>query len=326
MRVGYFCTFTPKELIEAAGFSPFRILAKNSITGIANVHIQSYSCSQARGSLERALREELQLDGVIFTRSCDTLMRLADIWERNTKMKVYNFEFPTRVDEKSKDFLISEIRDLATTLKLWGGDITLQSLKENIELYKELEKKLEELFSIKPDYELLLRVQEMSVKEALKMIKVPQKERDRPKILITGSVCPFLNVFKLFEEVGFAIKDDLCIGTRFFSFKYPERDINSIEDGFRYLAEKYLCKAECPTKHYERERRFRRILELSKDCDGVIFLLMKFCDPHFFDYPQLKEKLEEMGKKTMLLEIEFPVFSLEQLRTRIEAFYEVISC
>lgn len=326
MRVGYFCTFTPKELIEAAGFSPFRILAKEPITGISNAHIQSYSCSQARGALERALRGELQLHGVIFTRSCDTLMRLADIWERNTKMRVYNFEFPTRVDEKSRNFLISEIRDLAVTLESWGGNINLQSLKESIELYKELEKKLDELFSIKPDYELLLKIQEMSVKDALKMIKVPQKERDRPKVLITGSVCPFLNVFKLFEDAGFAIKDDLCTGTRFFSFKYPEIKIDSIEDGFIYLAEKYLCKAECPTKHYERERRFRRILEASKDCDGVVFLLMKFCDPHFFDYPQLKEKLEEVGKKTLLLEIEFPIVSQEQLRTRIEAFYEVVSC
>lgn len=55
------------------------------------------------------------------------------------------------------------------------------------------------------------------------------------------------------------------------------------------------------------------------------FLLIKFCEPHFYDYPQLKEKLEKMGKKVMLMELEFPIASYEQLRTRIEALYEVIS-
>ena len=329
MNVGYLCTYTPKELIDAAGFTPVRIFAGDTQISLATAHIQSYACSQARGSLERALRGELDIQAVVFTRCCDTLMRLADIWERNTEMKVYNLEFPTRVDEKSKDFYFRELKDFVEVLRDWGGEITLESLRESFSLYHDLEEKLKMLFSIKPDYNVAKKVQEMNVRDAIKLVDERLGEAigedEKPKILITGSVCPFVEVYRLFEDAGFALKDDICTGTRFFTFNTPPRDINSIDEGLRFLVEKYFNKAPCPTKHFPDDDRFNYILEKAKDCDGVVFLLLKFCEPHFYDYPQLKEKLEEMGKKVLLIELEFPIASYEQLRTRIEAFYEVIA-
>ncbi len=56
MNVGYLCTYTPKELIDAASFTPIRIFAGDAQISLATAHIQSYACSQARGSFERALR------------------------------------------------------------------------------------------------------------------------------------------------------------------------------------------------------------------------------------------------------------------------------
>ncbi len=329
MNVGYLCTYTPKELIDAAGFTPIRIFAGNDQISLATAHIQSYACSQSRGSFERALRGELDLQAVVFTRCCDTLMRLADIWERNTDMKVYNLEFPTRIDEKSMEYYICELKDFLKVLESWGGRITLESIRESLSLYRELEEKLRKLFDIKPDYDAVIRVQEMNVRDAVKFVDdrlgLAEKVADRPKILVTGSVCPFVEVYRLFEDAGFAIKDDICTGTRFFTFNTPWRDVVSIDDALKFIAERYFGKSPCPTKHFDNDYRFRYVMDLAEDCDGVVFLLLKFCEPHFYDYPQLKEKLEEMGKKVLLLELEFPIASYEQLRTRIEAFYEVIA-
>jgi len=191
------------------------------------------------------------------------------------------------------------------------------------------EEKLKKLFEVKPDYEAAKKVQEMNVRDAIEFVdrrlRKVEKSGVGPKVLITGSVCPFLEVYKLFEEAGLLLKDDICTGTRFFTYNTPLKEIESVEDGLRFLVEKYFNKAPCPTKHFPNDDRFNYILELAKDCDGVVFLLLKFCEPHFYDYPQLKEKLEEMGKKVLLLELEFPIASYEQLRTRIEAFYEVIA-
>ncbi len=324
MRIGYFCTFTPKELIQAAGFTPVRVFASYKPISLASAYIQSYACSQARGSLERVLDGELKLDGCVFTRCCDTLMRLADIWEFCTKMPVYSIEFPTRIDNKSKEFYFNELKDFVKVLENWGGEVTAESLKESIEAYKTLETKLSEIFKTNPDYELAIKVQEVGVFDALKMLESRKEVKDGPKVLVTGSVCPYIEVYEMLEDVGFRIVDDLCTGSRFFTFDYPDIEIGSVEDGLKYLVEKYFSKAPCPTKHYEGDRRFKHLLEAAKDCDGVIFLLVKFCDPHFFDYPQLKTELEKMGKKVLLLEIEFPIASTEQIRTRVEAFYEVL--
>ncbi|MCK5202536.1 MAG: 2-hydroxyacyl-CoA dehydratase, partial [Desulfobacterales bacterium] len=52
--------------------------------------------------------------------------------------------------------------------------------------------------------------------------------------------------------------------------------------------------------------------------------LLKFCDPHAFDFPYIKELLDRAGIPSMLLEIEDQQISAEQLRTRIEAFIELL--
>ncbi len=327
-KIGYLCTFTPKELIWASGFQPVRILPSNQPVSLANSHLQSYSCSQARGSLERLLKGELDLEGVIFTRSCDTLMRLADIWERNSSMKVYNLEFPTKISESSIDFFKKELYDLKSVLEEWSGkEIGVEKLVSSIKLYRELEKNLKELFQLQPDYELLLKAQTQNPEVILREIKdklsKTRSDENRPKVLVTGSVCPFPEILKLIIETGFAVTDDMCTGTRFFTFEIEDYEIGTEEEAIDFLARKYFVKAPCPTKHYDNERRFNYVLKRAEDVDAVIFLLLKFCEPHFFDYPQLKEKLEAMGKKTLLLELEFPV-SEEQLRTRIEAFYETL--
>ncbi|AGK60679.1 Benzoyl-CoA reductase/2-hydroxyglutaryl-CoA dehydratase subunit, BcrC/BadD/HgdB [Archaeoglobus sulfaticallidus PM70-1] len=325
-KVGYFCTFTPKEIIRAANLMPVRVLANNTAVSTANAHIQSYCCSQVKVSLERMLRGEFDFHGVVFTRSCDSLMRLADIWEKNSDMKVYSIEFPTKIDGRAKEFLKREFYDFKDEIGKWGEEITEESLMDAIEEYLELERVLSEVFRTKPDYDLVLKAETEDpgkvIEEAKKRLE--SEGDDRKRVLVTGSVCPFPEIFAMFEDVGFAVEDDLCTGRRFFDFGAKvELRGNGMDDLIDFLASKYLEKAPCPTKSYEGDRRFKYLLERCRDVDAVVFLLLKFCEPHFFDYPQLKEKIEEMGKKTLLLEIEFP-FSVEQLRTRVEAFYEML--
>jgi benzoyl-CoA reductase/2-hydroxyglutaryl-CoA dehydratase subunit BcrC/BadD/HgdB len=57
---------------------------------------------------------------------------------------------------------------------------------------------------------------------------------------------------------------------------------------------------------------------------GVIFLFLKFCDPHSFDYPSLKERLDAEGVPSLLLEIEEQLPPEGQLRTRLETFISTL--
>ncbi|MFH1538141.1 MAG: 2-hydroxyacyl-CoA dehydratase family protein, partial [bacterium] len=85
-------------------------------------------------------------------------------------------------------------------------------------------------------------------------------------------------------------------------------------------------RPHCPAKHLSNTSRGEYIRELAKDAnaDGVIFLYLKFCDPHAFDYPYIKEMLEKAGIRTHLVEVEQTLASSGQLRTKIQAFVETL--
>ena len=56
----------------------------------------------------------------------------------------------------------------------------------------------------------------------------------------------------------------------------------------------------------------------------MIFLHLKFCDPHAFDYPYLKNAMDRENIPHLMLEIEDPLPAEGQLRTRFEAFLEML--
>jgi benzoyl-CoA reductase/2-hydroxyglutaryl-CoA dehydratase subunit BcrC/BadD/HgdB len=83
----------------------------------------------------------------------------------------------------------------------------------------------------------------------------------------------------------------------------------------------------CPTKHKGAHAHIETLLEevQNSSAKGVIFLFYKYCETHYFDYPDLKSALESKGIPTLLLEVEDPSYAQEQLKIRIQAFVEMLS-
>jgi benzoyl-CoA reductase/2-hydroxyglutaryl-CoA dehydratase subunit BcrC/BadD/HgdB len=73
-------------------------------------------------------------------------------------------------------------------------------------------------------------------------------------------------------------------------------------------------------------RRFDHVLEMIDEfrVDGVIFYTMKFCDPFLFDVPLFKEGLARRGLPSLLLEGDYTPGTLGRVKTRIEAFTEML--
>ena len=57
---------------------------------------------------------------------------------------------------------------------------------------------------------------------------------------------------------------------------------------------------------------------------GVVFLLLKFCDPHAFDYPYMRDMLEREKIPSLLLEIEDQSQAGGQVQTRLETFVQIL--
>jgi benzoyl-CoA reductase/2-hydroxyglutaryl-CoA dehydratase subunit BcrC/BadD/HgdB len=126
---------------------------------------------------------------------------------------------------------------------------------------------------------------------------------------------------KFLESMGFHIViDDLSIGTRYFW-----TTANEHIDPIQSLAEYYLSKPIYSTKFPSYER-YEFLEELAKEyeVDAVINIAQKFCEPVLYDHPYLDEKFKEAGIPYLFIEREYSVESYKQLKTRFEAFKEII--
>jgi benzoyl-CoA reductase/2-hydroxyglutaryl-CoA dehydratase subunit BcrC/BadD/HgdB len=135
---------------------------------------------------------------------------------------------------------------------------------------------------------------------------------------------------KLIEDSGaHVVVDDLCLGTREYW-----NDIDTGGDPVYNTAERYLRKVKCArtireqeeTYQHTLEERFGHIRDFIRDyeVDGVIIYIYKYCDPFGFEVPAVKSYVESLGTPVLYLESEHSMSAIAQLRTRIQAFLEML--
>lgn len=321
----HFCSYTPEEIIHAAGILPVRIFGEDTIEK-ASTHLQSYCCSYAKRVLEHGLTT--QYDGTVFVHSCDTMQRLSDIWEKAIPEKFHEtVVFPVAMG-KGLDYLVKELQRFKTNLEGYAGEISEDSLKESIKIYNENRELLQKLYEKRKSgyipavtIDKIMRTSMTMVKEEhTELLKafleeVEPQENSSPRLLIAGSVVLDPEILDIIEEYGLIQYDDLCIGSRY---------LEKVEDvSLKGIARKYQ-RMWCPCRAAT-SSRVDYLIEKCKEysIDGVVLLLQKFCEPHLFEAVHTKILLKENDYPCLQLELEDQP-SLEQIRTRIQAFCELL--
>ncbi|KPK91149.1 MAG: hypothetical protein AMJ94_07780 [Deltaproteobacteria bacterium SM23_61] len=344
--LGYFCTNTPEEMIHAAGFLPVRILSSRDTISLASRHLQSYSCSLVQSSLESGLRGELAyLDGTVFPHTCDSIQRLSDIWAENLRFPFHwDLVLPVKLHtESARAYLIHELRRFRKGLEEFAGrPVSDGDLRKAISLFNENRSWLKEISRYQAQYPgrilpsglyALIKTANFMAKEEhnplLKELAAQLQDGGRPsrsagpRLFLAGSVCDQPKMYDLVESCGASlVGDDLCTGWRYFA-----EDVSLEGDPIVALADRLIRKVPCPCKFNPDIDPADRFLQRVKasGTQGVVFLLLKFCDPHAFDYPHLKEKLDQERIPSLLLEIESGGLPLGGMETRLRAFVETLS-
>lgn len=344
--VGYFCSYAPEEIIWASGALPFRVFSRKSGIHLADQHLQSYCCSLVRGVLEEALCGTLKfLDGIVFPHTCDSIQRLSDIWRLNVP---YGFHadvvLPVKLNtDSAREYMLAVLNTFRVDLeKKLAVRISDDALRASINLYGQLRGALRTIYEIRSQNPELISGTDMNsiVKAAMIMdrqelltllneiVAVMKQDKGievvsrRKRLVLSGGICDFPDVYPMIEEAGGAVVwDDLCTGTRVFDGEFAEKT-----DPIEAIALRYLDRIVCPAKHSGLTNRADHLVKTVRDrnAQGVIILLLKFCDPHAFDYPYLKSALEKEGIPSLLLEVEDQLPPEGQLRTRFEAFLEML--
>ncbi|MBC2704794.1 2-hydroxyacyl-CoA dehydratase subunit D [Desulfobacula sp.] len=342
-KIGFTCAYTPVPLIEAAGFSPFRIFPDSKAPDQAGHLLHDNLCPHVKKVLDRALADDLpELDGLIFINSCDSMRRLADAWhEAKPDDPIILVDLPSGTNSLSLDFLSKEYERLAKTLFRWNNEpFSIKKIKDKIDNWnlvaasvKKIEKKMSRDYF--PGYASGLQqiINTAATESTDKALAMAQKELQPEEPAKAGLAPVFLfgnllfdpKVFDLFEEWNVHVTaSDFCTTSRFIT----PVDTTADDNIFRALASSYMEQTPCArTMDTAKPGDIaQKIVQRAKKSNarGVIGFTLKFCDPYLARIPMIRQALQKESIPFLMLEGDCTMGSMGQQQTRIEAFTEML--
>jgi bzd-type benzoyl-CoA reductase N subunit len=351
--IGYLCAYTPVEIIEAAGLVPFRI--KGSVTepiSKADTQLETIVCPLVRSCYDLALKQRYEfLDGLVIPHACDSMARSKDVWKYTLGLPYFHFiDTPHNTSDSSLDFFVSVLGTFCKSLgKFAGKEISAVSLAQAIKAYNENRTRIWELYELRKSDPPLLSGAEMTkvlvaamslpVREATRLLegvlaevkqRPPFATEKKPRIMVVGAEVDDAAFIELIEAAGaWVVTDDLCPGGR-----EHRAFVKTEGDPVAALAERYLRGIMCgrsyvqPAGDYPQylEQRFGHITRAARDygVDGIVLYIYKYCDPFGFEVPAMKSFIEAQGIPVLYLEDEYSMSTIGRLRTRIQAFLEML--
>ena len=92
-RIGYFCSYFPREILYAFGKIPVRGFPVPGSRSASEPYVHPNSCSLVKGLLATYLEDgrDPGLEAVIFTDSCDAIRRMCDVWRQYLDVEILDF-------------------------------------------------------------------------------------------------------------------------------------------------------------------------------------------------------------------------------------------
>lgn len=354
--VGWLNYNVPEEIIHALGLIPVHLGTGGSerLVELGSRYISVMNCvftRQVVGLFAEGQDPYIQnTDLVIVDVTCKQLYRVAEIIKHyfaiNTEIigVPYNYNVPA-----GKTYFRHEIKAFAVKLeKLAGRKLDPRKLTQSIQLYDEIRNAVKELYQwqAKPlsplswrevyevvqagyylDKELYLGLLNELLLELKSATPSGVISPTAPRLLLTGSIIPpeDRKIFEIIEKNGGRIVvDDLWSGFA------PIFDLKITEDSVDGLADAYLARhphASLPNLDFKNDLRLRNLLSLIKDyqVDGVLFHSLRYCDSFTFKANETKNVLQNAGIPFLEIHTEYAGSDFEAIRTRTEAFVEVLS-
>jgi benzoyl-CoA reductase/2-hydroxyglutaryl-CoA dehydratase subunit BcrC/BadD/HgdB len=337
--VGYLCTYTPIELIHAAGFLPVRIMGQGGPITAADALVPEFLCPWLRRALDRALRGDYDfLAGLIQGYSCDAACGVTGIWGETFPDKfVLSLPLPYNDGPAGRRFFKSSAQHLIEKLDKGGGNFTDEKLAASIDLYAQIRRLILDLdlarrqgrsgltasqwwtvvtaFFVTPPEDYALWLADLAGTGS------PGPQSDGTRVLVSGGPLETDEVLRSIEAAGGRVAaDDLCSGVR--GFDPPDGRGDSPLDR---LVDRYSFRRPCPARARAEDRLPILLADLdSSGSRAVIFVIQKFCTPHLADLPTLTRGLRDAGYPSLVLELEETGPGRGQVGTRLQAFFEML--
>lgn len=341
--VGCFLGFLPEELIDAAGFLPVGLWGEDREIEKARQYYPAFFCAPIQQMLEQAMGGEFDglLSAVVMPVYCDALRSAGENFKTAVPhIPVLSAVYPAnRTWGPGKKFLASEYRKIGAGLeKLSGHAITGESLERSIVVYNEYRMAMREFVKaaaqhpdkitpylrhmiIKASYCMDKRNYTVKIRTLTKRLsQAPQTKWDGKRVVLTGILLDSERLLKKMESLDIAVASDFLLQESLqFQTDVPEEG----EDPYYRLACRFGQLEYCPVAmDPEKKRTGRLCREALEQRAGVMICIPSFCDPEEYDYPLLKQALEENGISHICLELNTSSVS-SQAETLLQTFAEL---
>ncbi|MDG6224987.1 MAG: 2-hydroxyacyl-CoA dehydratase family protein [Candidatus Thermoplasmatota archaeon] len=354
--VGTMCVMVPSELTYAAGARSIRLCSgyyecvhpANELLGDAGL------CPMVKSTLGSEMVGANPItdlvDLVVTPATCDGKMKLAEILEDWVDVHIMNLPRVKTGDTTSKTWL-AEIEFLKSRLEaLTGRSIGKKDIIEQIELYNSAQEVYRDLLEHRKGRRVSITGQDaMLVAQASQMddvrrwtkkvrelvLELDMMEREGrfvgeeggARILLAGSpmIYPNFKIPSIVEDSGGTIiTDELCTGIRLMSdpIVLESRTMRGVMEA---IAEKYFYPCSCPcfTPNDERINRIKMSIK-AFGAEGVVFHSLRGCHLNNLEATKIELELKSAGIPMLKLESEYDEGDVEQVRTRVEAFVEML--
>lgn len=334
--------YGPQEMITAAGMLPVGIWGGQIEISEASAYLANFACSVTRAIMELQLKGAYHvLNGIIFPSTCDHMQCLSDVWKSAFPGQwQWDLVYPkNRQTAGAGPYLRKTLEKLKVRLEeLAGKEITDKALQKSIAIYNESRQLMKRLYAVRLKHPGLLAPRDMAavVKASLflpraehnrlvvRLLKKLKNKTPLPfqghRLVLTGIMAePEMLLDYITECKGTVVDDDLALGSRLF-----KNEIKLTGDPLTNLTDYFLGLGPCATLYSPAQNRGQYLIDLVRTsrADGVITIMMKFCEPEEFDYALIHQQLDAAGVSYLSLEVEQQMRFPEQLRTPIEAFLE----
>ena len=348
---GTFCTFTPQEILDAAGISPVSLCGMSEETiPAAEAHLPKNMCPLIKSSYGFAVSDKCPYtyfsDIIVGETTCDGKKKMYELLGR---MKdVYLLHLPQGDREHALEQWTQEVRRFKAFLEeRFGEPISDEAICEAARARNKeraCRRRLMELQKLDPPPSTGFAVYKalegagfyFDVNEVCRELTrlADSLEADyaagkRPvaqgakRILVTG--CPIGGVLektvKTIENAGgVVVCFENCSGIK--------ATVDSVDtdapDIVAAVAEKYLkigCAVMTPDKR--RMDLLRRLVDEYR-ADGVVEIDLQACTAYAVESYTVRGLMEELGVPYMAVETDYSVSDSGQLATRLEAFLEML--
>lgn len=350
---GTFCVYVPDEVIIAAGAIATGMCGGSQfwVSGGEKV-LPANTCPLIKASIGARLDKTCPFfriaDMYVGETTCDGKKKAWEILRQ--EVPVHVMDVPQMKRPRDIAAFKEEIMEFIKVVEQFTGNkVTPETLGESIKLINNKRKALQRVYNARKAapvpisgkdallvtqiafYDDPARCAQMGNQLAQELEeRIERKEgvfpADALRIMITGTpmAIPNWKLHHIVESAGAAVVvEELCTGTRYIENLVDEA-ATTLDDQVQALAERYMkTNCACFTPNPGRIDDIIRLAEEYK-VDGVIDVNLQFCNLYSTESYLIKQALSEREIPLLHIETDYSEQDAEQLRTRVEAFLEIL--